>query len=226
MKEVVLMRKLILATLAATTAFGTAFAVPAAAQDRAPFTGPRAGVILGYDALRPGDTQDSQIRGDQGSDGLLYGGDIGYDVAIGGLVVGAEGEITGSTGRVDNDPRDPSDFGYGRVKAGRDLYAGARIGALLSPTTLVYGKVGYTNARLDLTRDDTTTETGANFNLDGYRLGAGIEKQLNNRAYAKIEYRYSNYGDARLRYPDGASTGTFGVDTDRHQVAAGVGIRF
>ena len=47
------MRKLILATLAATTA---AVAVPAAAQDAGPFTGPRAGVIPGYDALRPGDT--------------------------------------------------------------------------------------------------------------------------------------------------------------------------
>ena len=218
-----LMRKLILAALAATTA---AAALPAAAQDRAPFTGPRAGVILGYDALRPGDTQDSLIRGDQGSNGLLYGGDIGYDMAIGSLVVGAEGEITGSTGRVTNDPRNPNDFGYGRVKAGRDLYAGARIGVLADPTTLIYGKVGYTNARLDLTRDDTTTVTGQNFNLDGFRVGAGVEKELNSRAYAKLEYRYSNYGDARLRYPNGASTGTFGVDTDRHQVAAGVGVRF
>lgn len=220
------MRKLILATLAATTA---AVAVPAAAQtgpDAGPFTGPRAGVILGYDALRPGDTQDSLIRGDQGSDGFLYGGDIGYDVAFNGLVVGVEGEITGSTGRVDNNPRNPSDFGYGRVKAGRDLYAGARIGFVVAPTTMIYGKVGYTNARLDLTRNDTRTETGANFNLDGYRLGAGVEQSLSPRTYAKLEYRYSNYGDARLNYPNGASTGTFGVDTDRHQVAAGLGFRF
>jgi outer membrane immunogenic protein len=217
------MRKLILATLAATTA---AAAIPAAAQDAGPFTGPRGGVILGYDAMRPGETEDSMIRGDQGSDGFLYGGDIGYDVAFNSLVVGVEGEITGSTGRVDNDPRDPSDFGYGRVKAGRDLYIGGRIGVLAAPRTLVYGKVGYTNARLDLTRSDTTTNTGRNFNLDGYRLGAGIEQSLTPNTYAKLEYRYSNYGDARLNYPDGSSTGTFGVDTDRHQVAVGAGFRF
>ncbi|WP_085809062.1 outer membrane protein [Sphingomonas sp. TZW2008] len=216
------MRNLILATLAATTVL----AVPAAAQEVGPFTGPRAGVILGYDALRPGDTQDSLIRGDQGSDGFLYGGDLGYDVAFNGLVVGVEGEITGSTGRVTNDPRDPNDFGFGRVKAGRDLYIGGRIGVLAAPTTLIYGKVGYTNARLDLTRDDTRTETGRNFNLDGFRLGAGVEQSLTPRTYAKLEYRYSNYSDARLNYPNGASTGTFGVDTDRHQVAAGVGFRF
>ena len=216
------MRKLILATLAATTVL----AVPAAAQDAGPFTGARAGVILGYDALRPGDTQDSMIRGDQGSDGFLYGGDIGYDVAFNNLVLGVEGEITGSTGRVTNDPRDPNDFGYGRVKAGRDLYIGGRIGFIAAPTTLIYGKVGYTNARLDLTRRDATTETGANFNLDGFRLGAGVEQSLTPSTYAKLEYRYSNYGEARLRYPNGASTGTFGVDTDRHQVAAGLGFRF
>lgn len=217
------MLKLILATLAATTA---AVAVPAAAQDAGPFTGPRAGVILGYDALRPGDTQDSQIRGDQGADGFLYGGEIGYDVAFNNLVVGVEGEITGSTGKVRNDPRNPNDFGYGRVKAGRDLYVGARIGVMAAPQTLIYGKVGYTNARLDLTRADATTTTGANFNLDGYRLGAGVEQSLSPNTYAKLEYRYSNYGDARLEYPNGASTGTFGVDTDRHQVAVGLGFRF
>ncbi len=217
------MRKLILATLAATTA---AVAIPAAAQDAGPFTCPRAGAILGYDALRPGDTQDSMIRGDQGSDGFLYGGDIGYDVAFNNMVIGAEAEITGSTGRVTNDPRDPNDFGYGRVKAGRDLYVGARIGFIAAPTTLIYGKVGYTNARLDLTRNDTVTETGRNYNLDGFRVGAGVEQSLTPRTYAKLEYRYSYYGDARLNYPDGSSTGTFGVNTDRHQVAAGVGFRF
>ncbi|MDE0880300.1 MAG: outer membrane beta-barrel protein, partial [Sphingomonas bacterium] len=116
--------------------------------------------------------------------------------------------------------------GYGRVKAGRDLYLGGRIGYLVSPTTMVYGKVGYTNARLDLTRNDTVTETGNHFNLDGYRVGAGIEKSLTPRTYAKVEYRYSNYGDARLEYANGANTNNFSVDTDRHQVMAGVGFRF
>lgn len=219
------MKKLIFAALAAST---VGIAMPASAQDAiaGPFTGPRAGVILGYDGLRPGSTEDSDIRGDdQSADGLLYGGDIGYDIALGGVVVGAEGEITGSTGKVDNDPVDPNRFGYGRVKAGRDLYIGGRLGVLATPSTLIYGKVGYTNARLDLTRNDTVTETGRSFTLDGFRVGAGVEKSFG-RTYAKLEYRYSNYGDARLEFPNGGNTDNFSVDTDRHQVAAGVGIRF
>lgn len=206
---------------------GTLLAGPAFAQTAdGPFTGPRAGVVLGYDGLRPGNTSDSAYRGDRGADGLVYGGDLGYDVAFDRVVVGAEGEITGSTAKVSNDPVDPNQFGYGRVKAGRDLYIGGRLGYLVSPTTMVYGKVGYTNARLDLTRSDGTTETGNHFNLDGYRVGAGIEHELSPRTYAKIEYRYSNYGDARLEYASGGNTNNFSVDTDRHQVVAGVGFRF
>lgn len=218
------MRKLILAASIA------ALASPAFAQDaapRGPFTGPRVGVIVGYDGLRPGSSVDSDIAGDDaGADGLLYGGDIGYDWQHRSIVFGVEAELTGSTGRVSNSPADAAALGFGRVKAGRDIYAGARVGTLLNPTTLLYAKGGYTNARLDLTASDGTTETGTNFNLGGYRVGAGVEKAIGPHTYAKVEYRYSNYGKAQLRYANGASTNNFGIDTDRHQVALGLGYRF
>lgn len=215
------MRAYLLAAVAAV-----AVATPALAQD-GPFNGPRVGAILGYDALQPGSTEDSDIRGDnQTADGLVYGGDLGYDVQRGRMVFGIEGEVTGSTSKVNNNPVDPNSFGYGRVKAGRDLYAGVRVGTLLTPTTLLYAKGGYTNGRLDLTRNDGTITTGRHFNLDGYRVGAGIEQSMGGKAYIKAEYRYSNYGDARLEYPDGTNTDNFSVDTDRHQVVVGAGIRF
>lgn len=217
------MRKLVLAALAATT-----LATPALAQDvGGPFTGPRVGAIVGWDGLRPGSTEDSDIRGDdQSADGVLYGADVGYDIAFSGALVGVEGEITGSTAKVENAPYDVNDFGYGRVKAGRDLYLGARVGVLARPTTLVYVKGGYTNARLDLTRNNSTITTDRHYNLDGYRVGAGVEQAMGRNAYVKAEYRYSNYGDARLEYANGANTDNFSVDTDRHQVVVGAGIRF
>ena len=219
------MRKLVLTAFAAATATA-AFATPALAQD-ATFTGPRIGVLAGYDGIRPGSTEDSDIAGDdQSADGLLYGLDAGYDVGLGNAVIGAEAEISGSTGKVDNDPLDPNEFGYGRVKAGRDLYLGVRAGIRANPTTLVYAKGGYTNQRLDLTHGDDDSETGRHFNLDGYRIGAGVEEAIGTNTYAKLEYRYSNYGDARLEYANGANTNNFSVDTDRHQVVAGLGFRF
>lgn len=219
------MRKLVLIALA--TASVSAVASPAFAQSaNGPFDGFRVGAVAGWDGLRPGRGPNSSISNGNGADGFLYGADLGYDRQMGKLVVGIDGEVDGSTAKATNDPVDVNALGYGRVKTGRDLYIGGRIGYTVAPTTMLYAKAGYTNARLDLTASDGTTETGDHYNLDGYRLGVGVEQAIGRNAYAKLEYRYSNYGDARLEYADGANTNNFDVDTDRHQVVAGVGLRF
>lgn len=219
-------------TAAALLTLGVA--TPALAQDGPPppapsdktFNGPRVGVILGYDKLQPGRGPNSDIDSNRKADGLTYGGDVGYDVDLGRFVIGAEGEVTGSTAKVSNAPRSAGALGYGRVKEGRDLYAGARVGVKVTPQTLLYAKGGYTNARLDLTANDGTVTTGNHYNLDGYRVGAGVERAIGRRTYAEVEYRYSNYGSARLEYANGGNTSNFDVDTDRHQIAVGLGVRF
>ena len=227
------MRKFLLTAAVAASGFG--LAAPAFAQDGPPppprddrgaFDGPRVGVILGYDKLQPGNGPNSDIDSNRKADGLLYGGDVGYDKDLGRVVIGAEAELTGSTGDVSNAPRSAGALGYGRVKQGRDIYGGVRVGYKVSPDTLVYAKGGYTNGRLDLTANNGTVTTGEHFNLDGYRVGAGVEEKIGRTTYAKIEYRYSNYGSARLEYPNGNNTNNFAVDTDRHQIAVGVGVRF
>ena len=200
------MRTLILAAVATT-----ALATPALAQTAgAPFTGLRIEGVAGYDALKDGhDT----------SDGFVYGGAVGYDVQLNNLVVGAEGELTGSTTdtRTDNLINAGDRF---RVGMGRDVYLGARVGVPLNPTTLAYAKGGYTNARVDTRYTQGTTEVRDHTDLDGFRLGAGLEHQLGANTYIKGEYRYSNYGHADN------SVGRYDIDVDRHQVVAGVGMRF
>ena len=217
------MRKFVLA-LSAVSAFTT---VPAFAQDVNPtFTGPRVEGILGYDHVGAGSSvSNSNGRDDQKIDGLLFGGGIGYDVALGGLVVGAEGEATGSTARNSQNSYD-STFGYGRVRQGRDFYVGGRIGVLASPTTMIYAKGGYTNSHLRVLAGSTTQTTDTSFNLDGYRVGAGVEHALSPNTYVKAEYRYSNYGRAAILYGSGTTSGKFDVDTDRHQGVVSYGIRF
>lgn len=180
------MKTLILAAVAALTV-----ATPALAQDRAPFTGPRAEGVIGYDKV------DINVDGVSNPDGLMYGGAIGYDVQLGGLVVGAEGEYTDSDANI-------SAVGA-RVDAARDLYAGGRVGFATGPG-LLYAKVGYTNARFKGTSAGISDST----NLDGVRVGGGMEFAIARNLYAKAEYRYSNYSD----------------DVERHQVVGGVGIRF
>ncbi|PJG49091.1 hypothetical protein CAF53_13300 [Sphingobium sp. LB126] len=213
--------------LAATLLTGAAVASPALAQEPNPtFTGPRVEAILGYDHTGAGSSVDNDNnRDDQSIDGLLYGVGAGYDVSLGSAVVGVEGEFTDSTAK--SNRRDFTDqFGFGRVKQGRDLYVGARAGILANPQTLIYVKGGYTNTKLGVLAGDTNQTTDTSFKLDGWRVGAGVERAINANSFAKLEYRYSKYSDAHIDFANGATSDEFGIDTDRHQVVASVGWRF
>ena len=209
---------------------------PALAQSNSDaFTGFRLEALGGYDTTNADTDGDfspgTQDRFDNGSgnglDGFLYGVGVGYDMPVGPVVLGIEGEVTDSTaGESDRDT-----LGAGSrtsFEAERDFYVGARVGVPVSPQAMVYAKGGYTNARFGLDADD-----GAGFaqdfdaTLDGFRVGAGMEYLLGSNVYGKLEYRYSNYsdlevdvGNTNINYND------FDVNTDRHQVVAGVGIRF
>lgn len=219
------MRKLTLAVSALSAA--AAVAAPAVAQETNPtFTGPRVEATLGYDHIGAGSSvSNNNGRDDQKIDGLLYGGGLGYDVAVSGIVLGAEAEATGSTARSGQNTY-TSTFGFGRVRQGRDLYVGGRIGVLASPTTMIYAKGGYTNSRLRVLAGSTNTTTDNAFNLDGYRVGAGVEHAIGAHSYAKVEYRYSNYRRAQVDYATGGQSSKFGVDTDRHQGTVSYGFRF
>lgn len=221
------MMKKFLAIAAAGSAI--AVATPALAQDSgdAVFTGPRVEAIIGYDKTKAGSSIDDIYDRNNSMDGLLYGVGIGYDVDLGGLVVGAEAELSDSTAKTRFRHGEMENFGYGRVKAGRDIYVGARVGGKVAPSTLLYVKGGYTNAKLKADARYDDLDYGDNFKLDGWRVGAGVEQAISRNAYAKVEYRYSNYEKAKFQFgPDGPSTHRFDVDTDRHQVVAAVGMRF
>jgi outer membrane immunogenic protein len=192
------MRKYVLAALVAG-----AVAAPAMAQDKAPFTGVRVEGIAGWDRPNVAGVKDN---------GIVYGVGAGFDFQTGGVVLGVEGEASDSTSKkcvgafiVAGD--------RACSNAGRDLYAGGRIGGVVGANTLVYAKAGYTNGRINT---DYTGATGgpASFrlhqNLDGVRVGGGVEHSLGGNAFVKAEYRYSNYEH----------------DVDRHQVVAGFGLRF
>lgn len=205
-----------------------AIASPAAAQDNS-FTGLWGGVIGGYDTSSAGSSvdDDASIANDQSIEGVAYGVQLGYDVDLGGVVIGAEAEYSDSSAEVEFDDGDFEGFGFGNVEAGRDLYFGARIGAKVGPDAMIYAKGGYTNAKFDVRSSDGTTQFSQDIDTDGYRIGAGAEYALGTNAFVKLEYRYSNYSAAEIDF-DGAlaDSDRFDIDTDRHQVMAGVGFRF
>ena len=212
---------------------GSALAsVPALAQDTtsdSTFTGPRVEAILGYDINKAGSSIDDDANEDNNHTikGLLYGVGVGYDVDLGGVVVGAEAELTDSTAKTGFQDGQFAGFGVGNVKANRDIYVGARVGAKVSPQTLVYVKGGYTNAKFDVRSFDGTTTFRDDLDADGFRIGAGAEYAISRNTFAKLEYRYSNYKEAEIDF-DGTlpDSDRFDVDTDRHQIVAAVGWRF
>ena len=221
------MKKLMALTVAGSIA---AIATPAMAQDSdSAFSGPRVEGIVGYDVLKAGSSVDDDVNADndQSIDGITYGVAAGYDIDLGNVVIGPEAEFTWSSADTEYDNGDWEGFGFGSVNAGRDLYLGARVGIKAAPDLLVYGKGGYTNAKLNILSDDGTTEFDEDYDLDGWRGGAGAEYAMNDNMFFKLEYRYSNYQRAEVDFegtlPD---SDRFDVDLDRHQVMAGVGMRF
>lgn len=235
------MRKILITTLMATGA--AIAATPAQAQEMSPFTGFRLEALAGWDHLRNGSTvdiDDDDVEDvDESIDGLLYGIGAGFDFDLQGFVVGIEAELSDSTGEEDPGQALNAPFAF-RAKVGRDIYVGARAGMLVTPQTLVYVKGGYTNTRIEAAIDDldptdpTDFETENDQTIDGYRIGAGVEHLLGGTetlgfgsgAYVKLEYRYSNYSD--LSFDDDFFTppNAVDIDLDRHQVVAGLGVRF
>lgn len=193
------------------------------------FTGPRVEVLLGYDVTKAGSSvdDDANVDNDQSIEGLLYGIGAGYDFDLGKVVLGAEAEISDSTAKTKFDNGDFEGFGFGHVKANRDLYLGARVGAKVGPEMLLYAKGGYTNAKFDVLSNDGTRELRQDIDLDGWRIGVGAEHRLGKNAFAKLEYRYSKYEEGEIDFDgDIPDSDRFDVDVDRHQVVASVGVRF
>lgn len=188
------MLKYCLAALVAAAALAS----PASAQDEPSaaepidFTGFKVEGLAGYD------------------DGLVYGAGAGYDYQTGRFVIGIEGELGDST---DEDCLPTGTFAPGDrfcASTGRNLYAGGRIGFAVAPRTLLYGKVGYVNQRVTVDYTAGTPPTIASFrtsaNLDGIRLGAGLERKIGRNVYVKAEYRYSDYENGDFKHD-----GVFGI---------------
>jgi len=179
-------------------------ATPTLAQDNPNLGGFHVDGIVGYD--RTG------IQ-DQHANGVTYGVGAGYDFRAGNAIFGVEAEASDSTADRSVDGAVIATDTL-RVRAGRDLYVGGRVGVGVGGNSLIYAKAGYTNARFRVDYEDGTAATAPDFiqrtNLDGIRAGVGAQIGVGSNAYLRTEYRYSNYQDG----------------VDRHQVVGGFGVRF
>lgn len=165
-------------------------ATPAMAQTAA-FDGARIGVLAGT-------TGDDHPFDDAE---FTYGGVVGYDFAVSdAFLLGVEADIASVS--IDTDGFDVDN---------RQLSAAVRGTFPVSPAAAVFVSGGYTN--LDFSEDNVSVD------FDGFRLGGGAEFNISSRAYASVEYRYSQYdlGDV-----GGFDLGSEGVNS----ALVGLGLRF
>lgn len=206
--------KLALAALLAATA--------ASAQAQ---TGLRADVHVGWDGIATHQRTDVGTSGATtalSDDGVIYGVELGYDLAIAGFRLGVYGGLDGASTR-----RCSEVFAEVETcaRAGRNWTAGARAGVQVTPRILLYAKGGYSNGAVDLDFIDHATPANSfslSEKMDGYHVGGGVQVNLLDNVYAKLEYVRTDYEDYAMK--EGAATITGGIDRDN--VVFGVGLAF
>lgn len=187
---------------AAVAAFFVCLPGVAAAQDNNdnPFTGPRIEARLGWETPTVSDGTGTVYKVGQA---VSYGGEVGFDVAVGGKVtLGGYANYDVSNVEVCDGPDCLEEQG--------NLSVGGRIGFVLSPGAVLYVKGGYNSMSIKAT-SGTLTGTDSQGGIGG---ALGAEFRLNRNVYAFVEGNYADYGDF------------FGINLQRRHVAAGVGVRF
>lgn len=189
----------------------------AAAPAHAQFSGPRVEARLGYEAVEAAIETGDPLATEDSESAIAYGGEVGYDLAVGPAMVGAYAGLEGSNLRNCQEV-----FGNdeGCVNQGRTLYAGVRAGFSPVPRVLLYAKGGYSNGSVDVTY--TGNGTGgfeASDSFDGYHLGAGAELALVSGLYGRLEYVHTDHGEFEF---DADTVG----ELTRGQVMVGLGLRF
>lgn len=154
------------------------FAVPAVAQAQA-FVQAEAGL----DVVSAEGESEANIG---------YGATVGYDMPISnGMFVGVQATYADSeTKRCERDGDTKA-----CLEAGRDVAILARVGTRITDKSSFYLMGGYANARAEVNAyvDDVDGVAGIRTDLDGFRVGAGYQYDLNEKFFVKAEYRYSNY---------------------------------
>jgi outer membrane immunogenic protein len=196
-------------------------AAPALAQDAETFSGFYVGAQTGWQGDRakiPDDTTNQNVS----NDGWQYGAQAGYDMRLGGAVVGIEGMISGSSGT--GSTTDTAGNVY-KLNAGTTFGFSARAGFLVSDPVLLYGRLGYTWASYNYVFNDTVENS---YDQDGLLVGLGVEYQFSDNISARLEWNYSDLGDDVFQRPP-VPPSVFlpqELNFDRSSVLLGVNFRF
>jgi outer membrane immunogenic protein len=158
--------------------------------------------------------------------GLSYGVLGGYNYQMGQLVLGIEGDFTGSTVGKIRYTAITGDFLTAHTKWGGSIRG--RIG-LAADRALFY----VTGGAAFVSNETSIPLTGISIGGDGTRwgwtVGAGLDYAITNNWFTGIEYRYSQYATKNFIYPIPVlALGLIGFkqELSSNQVTARVGYKF
>jgi len=195
---------------AALASAAAALATPAQADT---FDGPYIGVQAGWSRAETADStiEAQPLDAETARDALVIGGYAGYNHKLAdSFVIGAE---AGFSGTADDKLRAQSGGSAITVDPRYSFDLSARAGYLVDDRTLVYLRGGYANLRVRTTLSGADETLRASDNLDGWLVGGGVERAITDNVSARIEYRYSDFGND-------------GGQWDQHQALVGISYNF
>lgn len=176
------------------------------------FNGPYVGVAAGWDRGEVSDRiEGTPLDTEASRDALALGGYAGYNYKpTEKVVVGVE---AGFSGTVDDRERTTSGGNALVIDPRYSFDLSARAGYLATDKALIYVRGGYANQRVRTSLDIGTESVRSNDNLDGWLVGGGLEYAITEKVSARVEYRYSDFGNNGGNY-------------ERHQTLVGVSYNF
>jgi len=235
-------------------------ASPALANEDADWTGAYVGIHAGYTSLKTDSAptlsgqwsaESAALRAEvvdkwsasQSVENMHFGAQLGYNMDVGGVVAGIEGDFTlhnGSDDLVRGPIAAPSpSYTYGNhIDPKHSFSVRGKLGVPLGKSLIyAHGGWGWTRAEVaadivssgGYTKEGRVTET-----FDGYIIGGGIEHKVGSNASVRLEYSYADQGD--VTYATAYRTGstfvspayneTFTQDLRMHQVRIGLNYHF
>lgn len=226
---------------AAIAVLALSLATPALAQQSAAsdWSGPYAGIALGYSS---GDDEAREINNPRvyiptfsGITGAAY---LGWQKQFDRVVVGVEA----GGGYIDGGASQTRDVTGGSITSGATLGAygslSARLGYLVHPSWLLFGKGGLVVGKLDGktvqtcsgpdlcagTQSTAVSSAPTKSPSRGYLLGVGVEHRVNDKLSATIACQFTGFRK-ELALPEVDGPGWY-HDVDVHAVQLGLTFRF
>lgn len=182
---------------------------PAAPMEQPPlatWSGPYAGVTLGYGFSGTTDVGGLEID----TDGVLGSAFVGANYQFGNVVAGVEADlgysdVNGSNGGIES-------------QSGVEGSLRARLGYVVTPDVLLYATAGGAAQDLEVSGGGVSDSN----TMLGWTAGAGADVKVTENVFVRGEYRYTDFGSDDFN----TAAGIQEVDSKDHRIQLGVGVKF